>query len=121
MKLLTRLDVMNWLKKFDNISTTDPSNLVNKANQDTKNGEQKINYQDHDRFITTQEFNKLTAENFVTRLKETKLVTKNCIVGFTKMTDFNGKGKKLYTKVTLNKTKYVEVTKNYMIYQEELG
>ena len=39
MKLLTRLDMMNWLKKFDNILTTDPSSLVNKANYDTKNGE----------------------------------------------------------------------------------
>ena len=37
------------------------------------------------------------------------------------MTDFNGKGKKLNTKVTLNKTKYVEVRKNYMIYQKKLG
>ena len=58
-----------------------------------------MNYQDHDRYITTQEFNKVTAENFDARLKEAKLAPKNYIAGFIKTTDFNGKREKLNKKL----------------------
>ena len=36
----------------------------------------KITDHDHDKCITTPEFNKLTAENFVARLAQPNLVTK---------------------------------------------
>ena len=32
---------------------------------------------DHDKYITTQEFNKLTTENFTTILKQANLASKN--------------------------------------------
>ena len=38
--------------------------------------ESKVNNQDHDKYITTSEFNKLTTENFKARLAQANLVTK---------------------------------------------
>ena len=45
-------------------------------------------------YITTPEFNKLTAEKFTTRLKLATSATKNDIADFVKKTDFNYKLKK---------------------------
>ena len=52
------------------IKTTDTTDLVKKADYDTKIGEieKKITDHDHDdKYITRQEFNKLTSENFAAR------------------------------------------------------
>ena len=49
----------------------------------------------HDKYITTPEFNKLTAENFAARLKQANLVTK---------TDFDDKLKSITQKINSNKT-----------------
>ena len=38
--------------------------------------EKKITDDNHDKYITTPEFNKLTSENFAARLKQANLVTK---------------------------------------------
>ena len=57
----------------------------------------KIN--DH-KYITTQEFNDLTAKNFTGRLKEADLVTK---------TDFDDKLKGFNQKINSNKTKHLLV------------
>ena len=38
--------------------------------------EKKILDHDHDKYITTQEFNKLTADNFAARLVQANLATK---------------------------------------------
>ena len=46
---------------------------------------------DHDKYITTQEFNKLTSENFTARLKQANLGSKNDIANFVKKTDFENK------------------------------
>ena len=45
----------------------------------------------HDEYITTEEFNKLTADNFAERLKEAILVTKTDIADIPQRTDFNDK------------------------------
>ena len=45
-------------------------------NTKTNKIEKKITDHDHDKCITTPEFNKLTAENFVARLAQPNLVTK---------------------------------------------
>ena len=37
----------------------------------------KKNDHDHDRYITTQEFSKLTSENYSARLGQTNLLSKN--------------------------------------------
>ena len=52
------------------IQTNDTSDLVKKTNYNTKINEiaKKITDHDHDKYITTQEFNKLTSENFDARL-----------------------------------------------------
>ena len=62
--------------------------------------EKKLTDNNHDRYITTPEFNKLTAENFAARLKQANLVTK---------TDFKDKLKNLNQKINSNKTKHLLV------------
>ena len=56
----------------------------------------------HDNYITTLEFNKLTAENFTARLKQADLVSK---------TDFDKELANFNRKITSNKTKYLDVQK----------
>ena len=70
------------------IITTDTSNLV-KNNCNTRNNEieEEITYPDHDKYITIQEFNKLTSENFAAKLKQANLACKTDtpdITGFVK-------------------------------------
>ena len=56
----------------------DMSGLVTTTVLNTKIGEAEHKIPDHDEYIPTQEFNKLTAENFNKRLKqEADLVSKN--------------------------------------------
>ena len=52
----------------------------------------------HDKYISTPEFNKLTAENFDARLKQANFITK---------TDFDDKLKSLNQSINSNKTKHV--------------
>ena len=54
---------------------------------------------DNSKYITTQEFNKLTAENFAARLKQADLMNK---------TDFDNKLTSLNERITSNKTKHLE-------------
>ena len=49
--------------------------------------EKKITDDNHDKYITTPEFNKLTSENFAARLKQANLVTKTEF--YNKLTSFN--------------------------------
>ena len=56
----------------------------------------KITDHTHDKYITTPEFNKLTAENFAERLKQENLIPK---------TDFDNKMSSLNRKIVSNKTK----------------
>ena len=44
---------------------------------------------DHDKYTTTQEFDKFTAGNFIERLAQAKLVAKNDTADFVKKTYFN--------------------------------
>ena len=52
--------------------------MVKKTDCNTKINEieKKITDHNHDKYITTPEFNKLTAENFAARLAQANLVTK---------------------------------------------
>ena len=69
----------------------------------------KINVNhDHDKYITTQEFNKLTSESFTERLKQANLASKNDIADFVKKTDFDNELKDL----TSNKTELNDQSKN---------
>ena len=62
--------------------------------------QKKITDYKHDKYITTPEFNKSTAENLAPRLAKANLVTK---------TDFDDKLIKLNRKTTSNKTKQLIV------------
>ena len=73
------------------------------ADLNTKISEVENKIPNHGKYITTPEFNKLTAENFTVRLKQANLETKTYFDK--KLTGFNGK-------ITSNKIKYLEVQKN---------
>ena len=60
----------------------------------------KITNSNHNKYITTPEFNKLTVETFAAKLRQANLVTK---------TDFHDNPKNLNKKITSNKTKHVVV------------
>ena len=66
----------------------------------TKISEVENKIPDDSKYITTQKFNKLTAENFAARLKQADLVNK---------TDFDNKLASFNKGITSNKTKYLEV------------
>ena len=78
------------------------SNLVKKTDYDTKitELEKKITGHKHNKYITTPEFNKLTAENFAERLAQANLITK---------TDFDANLSSLNRKITSNKIKHLLV------------
>ena len=48
-------------------------------------------HHNHDKYITTQELNKLMTEKSITRLSEGKLATNIDVVDFVKMTDVDEK------------------------------
>ena len=77
----------------------DVSTLVKKTDYDTKVSEIEIKIidHDHDKYITTPEFNTLAAMVFNARLTQANLVTK---------TDFDTKSKKISDRVTSNKSKH---------------
>ena len=75
---------------------------MKKTDYDTKISdiEKKIADHNHDKYITTQEFNKLTTEDFNARLAQANLITK---------TDFDAKLQSLSKRITSNKTKHLLV------------
>ena len=85
------------------------SNLVKKTDYNTKINEieKKITDHNHDKYITTPEFNKLTSENFAARLKQANLASKSDIANFVNKTDFNNKLKD----VTSNKNELNKLLK----------
>ena len=79
-----------------------------KTDYDTKISEieNKVNDHNHDKYITTPEFNRLTTENFKARLAQVNLITK---------TDFDIKLRKISDSVTSNKSKHLLVEKELNI------
>ena len=64
----------------------------------------KVTDHDHDKYITTSEFNKSTAENFAARLALAKLVTK---------THFDSRLNSLNNKINSSKTKHLIVENEF--------
>ena len=64
----------------------------------------KITDHNHDKYITTPEFNKLIAENYAARLAKVNLVAKP---------DFVTKLKSLHKKITSHKAKHVLVENEF--------
>ena len=65
---------------------------------------------DHDKYITTQEFNRLTSENFTAWLARENLARKSDIISFVKKTNFD-KLKNSIKSSTLNKIELNELSK----------
>ena len=95
MPSITRLATNSALTAVEN-KIPDVSSLVKK----TSNIDKKISHLNHDKYITTQEFNKLTTENFNARLAQANVITK---------TDFDVKLESLGKSITSNKTKHLLV------------
>ena len=80
------------------------SNLVKKTDYNTKvtEIENKLNNHNHDKYIDTPEFNKLTADAFNARLAQANLIKK---------ADFDANLSSFNRKITENKTKHLLVEK----------
>ena len=80
----------------------DIGSLVKKTDYNAKNNEieKKVTDHNHDKYITTPEFEKFTEELFATRLAQANLITK---------TDFDTKLISLNRKINSNKTKHLLV------------
>ena len=87
---ITNLATTTALNAVEN-EIPNANNLVKKTDYNTKisDTENKITTDhDHDKYITTQEFNELTAQIFASRLTQAILASKNDIVNFVKKTYF---------------------------------
>ena len=78
--------------------------LVKKKNAKVTDIENKFNNHNHDKYIDTQEFNKLAAHIFNARIAHENSITK---------TDFDDKLSNLNRKITSNKTKHVLVENEF--------
>ena len=81
---ITVLSITTAVTAIEN-KIPDVNTLIQKADYDTKfHGEieKKLNDDHGNKYITTQEFNRLTAENFAARLKQANLATKAEIADF---------------------------------------
>ena len=110
-------EVKGEISSFTNLATTtaltavenkipNDSDLVKEADYNTKVNEieKKITDNNHDKYITTPEHSKVTAENFAAKLAQANLVTK---------TGFNNKLINLNKKINSNKTKYLLVENEF--------
>ena len=79
-----------------------PNGLVTATVLNTKIKEVENKIPNHDKYITTPRFNKLTAESFTVKLKQANLVIK---------TDFDNKLASFNKRITSNKIKRLEVQK----------
>ena len=83
---------MSQLKKANNINTTYTSNLVKKTDYDTNISEIENKITTYNsKYITTQEFNKLTSEILAARLVQGNLTNKNDIANFVNRPDIDNK------------------------------
>ena len=78
----------------------DTTGLVTRTVLNTKISEVENKIPDNSKYVTTDDFNKLTAEDFAARLKQADSVNK---------TDFDDELTSFNKRITLNKTKNAEV------------
>ena len=114
-------EVENKIPNITNFATTaltsvenkipNVSNLAKRTDYNTKISEIENNIttdHDHDKYITTQEINKLTSENFSARSPQANLASKSDITDFVKKADFDDKLKYVIS----NKNELNELSKN---------
>ena len=92
--LATNSALIAVVNKIQNVG-----NLVTKTDYNTQISEieKKVSDHNHDKHITTSEFNRLTTENFKARLAQANLITK---------ADLDTELKKISDRVTSNKTRH---------------
>ena len=97
-------EVKGEIPSITNLAT---KNILNVVDYNTKINcmEQKITDHNHDKYITTLDFNKLTSENFAARLKQVNLASKIEIANFVKKIDFHNQVRN----VTSNKNELNEL------------
>ena len=99
-------DISNFATKpsltTDENKIPDVRSLVKKTDYNTKitEIENKLTNHNHDKYIDTQEFDKLATDVFNARLAQVNLITK---------TDFDAKLSSLHRKITQNKIKHLLV------------
>ena len=82
------------VKSFNAIQTTDTNDLILKSDYNTKVNVIEKEIADHDhsnKYSTSEEFIRLTADNFATRLKQAILASTNKIDDFLKKECFDEK------------------------------
>ena len=86
--IVKKTEYNELVKRFNNINTTDTSNLVKKLiiTQELMKLKTKLLY--HDKYITTRKLNKLTSDSVNARIAQANIVSKNDIAYFVKKTDF---------------------------------
>ena len=91
------------------------STLVKKTayNTEINEIEKKITGHNHDKYITTPEFNNFMAEVLAVRLKRANLASKSDVVNLADKIDFDEKLKNLNEKTTTNETKNVLVENEF--------
>ena len=94
--LATNVALMAVENKTPNISSVVKKKKTGYNTKFTE-AENKLTNQNHDKYITTPEFNKLTAKNFAARLKQANLIT---------TIDFDDKLKSLSRKIYSNNTEH---------------
>ena len=86
--LATNADLNAAEKKMPNVSNlVKVTDYITKINEDEK----EITDHNHDKYIATPEFNKLTSENFAERLKQANLAGKSDNGILVNKTDFDNK------------------------------
>ena len=120
-------EVKNEIPNITNLATTTVPNAVeNEIPNDSNLVKKKTVYNakiseienkmttdhDHDKYITTQEFNKLSAKNFTARLAEANLVSINDFANLINEINFDNKLKILNKNVTSKKIELNELSEN---------
>ena len=87
---------------------SDISDLVAKADCNARIEDIEKKLPDRGKYITTNDFHKLTKENFVERLKQANLASKNLIADFVKEAGFDEKLMKANKRALSHETSHAE-------------
>ena len=109
--VVKKIEYDELVKTFNAIQTTDTTDLVKKADYNTKIVDIERNnlIMPVVKILLHKEFNKLPADNFAARLKIVNLENKNDITNFVRKKNFDEELKSYNKKVTSNETKHLLV------------
>ena len=109
--VVKKIEYDELVKTFNAIQTTDTTDLVKKADYNTKIVDIEKNnlIMPVVKILLHKELNKLPADNFAARLKIANLENKNDITNFVRKKNFDEELKNYNKKVTSNETKHLLV------------